>query len=339
MEMNSSSIEILKNIQAKDLEKIGLLIYSLSQSHINTSISIEKFIEEYSEYIKTSKSQAYHKSVKIAFVHLTRFFDKQRLISAIEFKEIENFLLYLQSNVKKGYIVYYRNLKAAFNKAIDWNYLQKNHFIKVKLPKRQKTYPAYINSEQLLEICKVIKNTAVRDAVISGFYTGMRLSELVNLKWRNIDLKKKIITVGDEEFSTKGRNQRRIPICDIVLEIFSQAIIQNESDKIIQIGSRYVFCKKNGKPFSTDYVSKVFKRACVNLGLDFRIHFHSLRHSFASFLSQKGVSILILKELLGHSSYTTTEIYSHLNVDSLESAINKLNEINKKHDSSDTFQS
>ena len=82
-----------------------------------------------------------------------------------------------------------------------------------------------------------------------------------------------------------------------------------------------MFCKENGKAFTGDYVSKKFKRACKAAGMDKAIHFHSLRHSFASNLAQKGVSLYVIKELLGHSSISTTEIYSHLNMDSLKEAI------------------
>ncbi|NCS90569.1 MAG: tyrosine-type recombinase/integrase [Ignavibacteria bacterium] len=87
----------------------------------------------------------------------------------------------------------------------------------------------------------------------------------------------------------------------------------------------YVFAKSNGEPFTGDYFSKRFKRACKSAGIDKSIHFHSLRHSFASNFAQKGINLYTIKELLGHSSITTTEIYSHLNMDSLKEAIETLN--------------
>ena len=74
-----------------------------------------------------------------------------------------------------------------------------------------------------------------------------------------------------------------------------------------------------------DHFSRKFKKACRAASVDERIHFHTLRHSFASRLAQEGVSLYVIKELLGHSSITTTEIYSHLNVESLRGAIEKLN--------------
>jgi len=75
-----------------------------------------------------------------------------------------------------------------------------------------------------------------------------------------------------------------------------------------------------------DYVSKRFKRAVRSTGLNEDIHFHTLRHSFASNLIQKGASIYVVKELLGHESISTTQIYSHLQSENLSQAVSLLDE-------------
>ena len=296
----------------------------------------------------------------------------------------------LKKKVKKGYAVYYRNLKSAFNKAKDWGYVKENYFTKIKLPKMQKLAPIFIDSVELARINKQIDNDIVRDFVTIGFYTGMRWNEIVNLKWKNVNLETRIITVGDEEFVTKGRNQRFIPVCDEVMEILKrrkevvgggwlgvekpetggqrsegrgsrrsgtgrsqeqetevpaerQVPLEtgvrngtgrrrsqgNEHDVIIyHLGKEnsggYVFCKEDGEKFTGDYFSRRFKRACRAAGMNKSIHFHSLRHSFASNLAQQGVSLYVIKELLGHSSVSTTEIYSHLNLETLKKAISVL---------------
>ncbi len=211
-------------------------------------------------------------------------------------------------------------MKAAFNKAVDWGYVKENYFHKVKLPKKQQVNPVFINSDQLSAISKQLKNEVIKDFVVFGFYTGMRLNEIINLTWRNVNLEARIITVGDENFTTKGRNQRYIPICE---EVLTSILSQRERKKVIPIGNSYVFCKSNGEKYCGNYVSRKFKNACIAAGIEKEIHFHSLRHSFASNLAQKGVSLYKIKKLLGHSSITTTEIYSHLNIDLLREAIGK----------------
>ncbi len=317
---------LLNNISESDIEKFKLMAEIFSHSNKVEVVTLRIFSDEYSNWVKQNRSSAYYNSVLISLKHLTEYFGKQKSIQSIGHKDVENLLTHLQQKISKGYRVYYRTLKAAFNKAIDWEYVKENYFLKVKLSKKQKVNPAYISSEELLVISDWIENKVIKEITITAFYTGMRLNELVNLTWRNVDLTGNVITVGDEDFITKGKNQRYIPICDEVMEVLTRT--QKERNNIVPIGNIYVFSNEKGKKFTGDYISKSFKHACKGAGIDNAIHFHSLRHSFASNLVQKGVSLYVVKELLGHSSISTTEIYSHLNMDSLKEAIKKFDETN-----------
>jgi site-specific recombinase XerD len=346
--------ELLGNISSSDLEKLRMLLSIIPQVEPKEIVTLRVFRDEYLNLIKNNRSVSYYKSENIAFNHLIDFFSSrdfrpgtQHSITDITLKDIEDFLTHLQRKVNKGYIVYYRNLKAAFSKAKEWGYVKENYFTKIKLPKRQKIAPAFVNSDQLSAISNQIKNEVVKDVVAFAFYTGMRLDEIVNLRWKNVDLQNCVITVGDENFTTKGRNQRFIPISEEALEALLRMMseerrVQNfnplcpsgislpiqDRDRLLkkwgEFLNGYVFCKRDGSKFTGDYFSKKFKKACIAAEADKSIHFHSLRHSFASNLAQKGVPLYTIKELLGHSSISTTEIYSHLNMDSLREAINKL---------------
>ncbi|MCL4550116.1 MAG: tyrosine-type recombinase/integrase [Bacteroidetes bacterium] len=341
--------EFLKNISSNDLEKLKMLFSIIPGNETKEVVTLRVFRDEYLNYVQHSKSKSYLISVRLAFNHLINFFGEQRTIQSLQQKDIENFTNALQQKVKSvshtvsrggGYIVYYRNLKAAFNKANDWGYVKENYFSKVKLPKRQKLAPVFINSDQLSAISKQIKNEIVRDVVVFAFYTGMRLDEIVNLRWKNVDLKNRIITVGDESFTTKGRNQRYIPISEEAEKAIENVELRMQNEKknnIMSINTivpaqNFVFCKEDGTKFTGNYFSRRFKKACIAAGLDKAIHFHSLRHSFASNLAQKGVPLYTIKELLGHSSVSTTEIYSHLNMDSLREAISKFDVRSSKYE-------
>lgn len=328
----------------EDIEKIKLLFSLSNNQEPKEIVTLRVFRDEYLNMIKSNMSKSYYNSVNIAFNWLLDFFTQkdskpgaQHSLQSIQQKDVEYFLIYLQKKVKSvshlangsgnGYMVYFRNLKAAFNKAKEWNYVKENYFLKVKLPKRQKIAPVFINSNELLAISNKIKNIDVKDVVVFAFYTGMRLDEIVNLRWKNVDLQNGIITVGDDEFTTKGRKQRFIPICEEVNDLLTKR--RKNSTKVLHINkgqniSTYIFSKSDGKKFTGDYFSRRFKRICRKAELDKSIHFHSLRHSFASNLVQKGVSLYTVKELLGHASISTTEIYSHLNMDSLREAVEKL---------------
>ena len=313
---------LLGKLSVEDIEKLKLLMSF--NADVKEVVTLRVFSDEYKILIKNNRSASYLHSITIALNNLLDFFGPQKAINNITQKDVETFLVYLQQKIRKGHVVYYRNLKAAFNKAKDWEYVKENFFVKVKLPKRQKTAPAFINSDQLKDISNQIEEDVVRNAVVVGYYTGMRLNEIVNIKWKNINLITRIITVGDEEFITKGREQRFIPISDEALKTLFE---QRGKRNAIPIGESFVFCKKNGENFTGDHFSRRFKSACKKAGIDKAIHFHSLRHSFASNLVQQGVSLYKVKELLGHASITTTEIYSHLNIDALRDAIRTLDEI------------
>jgi integrase/recombinase XerD len=124
-----------------------------------------------------------------------------------------------------------------------------------------------------------------------------------------------IIVKNDTSFSTKSRKDRIIPMSKIVLELFQKKV----SSKQLSV---YVFSKSGGIKFNNDYVTKSFKKAVRKAELNDKVHFHTLRHSFASRLVQRGASIYVVKELLGHSDVTTTQIYSHLEQSNLKDVMN-----------------
>lgn len=318
---------IINQYTVEDLEKLKVLLSIMSSAAPLEVVTLRVFAQEYKEIVKHNRSVSYYHSVNTALNYLMEYFGQQKPITSIALKDVESFLIYLQQKVKKGYVVYYRNLKAAFNKALDWKYVRENYFAKVRLPKRQKVHPVFITEIELKKINGYVKNDIVRDFVTIAFYTGMRLNEVVNLTWKNVDLGGRIITVGDEDFETKGKNQRYIPICEEALAALTNLLPKPPFVIPLDKSGRnctYVFTKTNGKKYTGDYFSRRFKRACKAAGMDKGIHFHTLRHSFASNLAQKSVSLYTIKELLGHSSISTTEIYAHLNMDSLKEAIKKL---------------
>lgn len=161
----------------------------------------------------------------------------------------------------------------------------------------------------------------LKEFCTTAFYTGMRLGEIVNLVWECVDFKRKIIIVKNiNGFTTKNKKERIIPINSIIeslmLDRFSR---KNNADN-----NNYIFYRVMGIKLNEDYVSKNFKVAVRDSGLNDNIHFHTLRHSFASRLIQKGVSLFVVKELLGHEDIKTTQIYSHLQTQNLEEAIGLL---------------
>jgi len=277
---------------------------------------LSQFIAEYTEHIRNNYSVKYLSSVELVFRKLTSYLTGDIKIS--EFNKIvaEKFLLHVFSYSKHSAHMYHRTLKAAFQKAITWNYINVNPAKGIKLPKVPAKHPAFITASELGKIREFIRDQDIRDIVTVGFYSGMRLSEILHLRWGAVNFKSATITVENTDtFTTKGKRERVIPIHKRILDILARRDIRN--------GNSYIF-SKHGKLYRQDFISKKFKKAVRDAKLSEDIHFHSLRHSLASNLVQRGVSLYIVKDILGHESILTTQTYSHLQNEALTNAVNVL---------------
>ena len=288
------------------------------------SIIISGFRDEYLSYLESTKSKNYIRTVQYSFKMLIESIGEIPL-NRLDLRALDKFITVTFLRTPSSASLYYRTLKAAFSKAVLWNYIPDNPLKKIKSPKVAKVFPAFISETELRSILEKTKEEYLRDLFYTGFYTGMRLGELVNMKWSWIDLKESAdggqITVHcTDSFTTKSKKERIIPISQSLRNIFV-----NRFPKVFSISNDdYVFIRVAGIKLNEDFVSKKFKKAVRAAKLDEKIHFHTLRHSFASLLVQKGVSLYFVKELLGHEDLATTQIYSHLQQQNLKDAVNLL---------------
>jgi site-specific recombinase XerD len=283
-----------------------------------TSIKLSSFIVEYKSYVKNTFSEKYlNKAVTPSFNRLQAFLPDTPL-EYITSKNIDQFISLVYANSKFAASLYHRTLKAAFNKAVIWNYIQENPFNKIKSPKVVKSFPVYLSEAELILVLNKTEDQLLKDIFITAFYTGMRLNEILNMKWNWIDFNQNIITVkNSEDFKTKSKRERIIPIHNKVI-----SILKSYSPIGKQSSNALVFYRKEGIKLNGEFISKQFKKAVRSADLNENIHFHSLRHSFASALVQRNVSLYAVKELLGHENIKTTQIYSHLQKDNLCQAVN-----------------
>ena len=308
-------------LSSVSIEQLELMITS-----IKSELSVRKqnpktlkgFRNEYLKYSASQFSEAYIKSIGLSYKHLINYFGSDKMLSDISVKHAEEFIHDLQRSAPLGFKVYWRNLKASFNKAIEWEYISTNPFGKIKMKRHQVTKPTFIDRDELDKIISFENNTVIKALFTTTFLTGLRSNEVVNLRIGNIDWNKAIITIGDDNFTTKSRKQRIIPMCSD-LEVTLNEIVSDKSDS-----QRFIFDKGNGFPYTSEYISKRFKKACRKAGVNERVHFHTLRHSFASQLAQKNVPMIDIKELLGHQNISTTEIYAHTTLSNLKNAVKAL---------------
>lgn len=285
--------------------------------------TISEFSKEYLVYVEAAMSANSFRNIKsvIKFL-LTQFGDVQ--LTEVDSIRLEKSLLVYYTKSKHGAFYVYRTLKSAFNKAKRWKYLKLNPFDEFRLPKIPKKLPVFINEEEFNLIAHNITRKRIYQISVTAFYTGMRLSEVLHFTWEQVDLENRMINLNNSEsFITKSKKPRNIPMCQKVYDILKALSVAYKPG--YDIKENIVFYKFYGIPYSTSYVSHYFKAALNKTGLRKGIKFHTLRHSFASMLVSKGVSLYVVKELLGHSDFATTQIYAHLESKSLKDAIDRLN--------------
>ncbi len=308
--------KVLENFKVSLNNPVQEIVHQLP---IEVSLLLSNFRDEYLEYIQPAKSKNYYESISYSFKQLISFCGDIPL-NKIETKMIDKFICSTFNRTPKGAHHYYRTLKAALNKAISWDYISVNPFTKIKFPKLSKSLPAFISEDELLIILTNTPYQYLKDIFTVGFYTGLRLGELINMKWNWIDFFQNHITVKcTDGFLTKSKKERIVPMSEKVKSI----LISRFNLGFHQAGE-VVFFRIPKRKLHQETISKQFKDIVRKSNVNEKIHFHSLRHSFASLLAQKGVSLYIIKELLGHEDLATTQIYSHLQQQNLKDAVNLL---------------
>lgn len=270
--------------------------------------TLSTFAGEYVSYLRKTRSQKYAKDAERAFQKL-RSFAGDVLLSGLSPVMLETFFADSFKRAQFETAKNYRTLKAAFSHAVELEYLQDSPFKKVKLPKLPKPIPSFLNESELTLILDHTANLDMKDIFTLAFHTGLRLSELVNLEWQAVNLTDKTISVSNSEtFTTKNKKERLVPVNQT-----AHGMLTKRQPKVFSLGVKnYVFSKSPGQRYKPDSVSKSFKKGLRAAGLNERLHFHSLRHSTASNMVRRGVPIVVVKEILGHSNISTTMAYSHI---------------------------
>lgn len=311
--------DFLKKFSKADIEKYRMLkVVFGNESTGNRQVLLKEFYDEYLTHAQYNLSPKSVLSIKQAFKPFLQFFSPIRPLDTIKLIDVEKFVLKIRSSAPAGYLVYVRTLKAAFNKAKAWSYLNDNAFEKLKLQRVQKVKEDYLSSDDVNIIVGCTESDLIKNVIVFAFNTGMRLSEIVFLEWSSVNMNKKIITVGSERFVTKSKKIRHIPMNETVYQLLLSIKPSDKQNK------RYVFGKSASMHYTSDFFSKKFKEAFKKTGIKTDYCFHSLRHGFASRLAQLGVPIITISKLLGHSSISTTMIYSQVNLDDLRQGIEKL---------------
>jgi integrase len=209
----------------------------------------------------------------------------------------------------------FRTLRAAFNRAVKLKMIESNPFAACEDVRIAMVKPYSLSKVEAEVLLKGIPRGWLRDVVVIALCTGMRLGEIVHLKWEDVDFARECINLENSgEFLLKTRKPRTIPLNKIALEVLKRLFHQGP----------LVFTDAQGNSLDERRVSRKFKEHVRRAGLSEKIHFHTLRHTGASWLVQSGVPLSFVKEILGHSSIQTTMIYAHSTMDHLRESVSRL---------------
>lgn len=277
-------------------------------------------VDSFGNFLKIEKNASDHtiRSYMNDLVELINFINDE----SKDIKEIDFFVL-------RGYIttLYDRNLskssierkistiKSFFKFLTQKGYLEENHARMLKFPKKEKKLFKVFNIDDLFTLLELPdKNTpqGIRDALLMElmYGTGVRVSELVGIKLDDIDFQGLRLRVRG-----KGKKERMIPLADFHIEFIKKYIsTRDDISKSRIIKTDKLFINKNGTALSDRSVRRIVEKYLKMAGLPLDFSPHSFRHSFATHMLESGADLRTIQSLLGHSSLSTTQKYTHLNL-------------------------
>ena len=241
------------------------------------------------------------------------FIKKRYAVTDSSESDIENYLKYLKSiNLSNSSINRkLSSLKHFFNYLSKTKILKSNPVSNISGPKNSKVLPkslSIIDVNSLIEAPDCTNFIGLRDrAMIELMYaTGVRISELINLEYSNIDLNRSLIKVMG-----KGGKERMIPFGDDALSWLTNYIEFRRKNNL-SLNSRDFFISQQGRKITRQAFWHRIKIYLKALGLSMDISPHTLRHAFATHLLNNGADLRSVQMLLGHSDLSTTQIYTHI---------------------------
>ena len=241
-------------------------------------------------------------------------FVKKDLLLVTE-EDIRDYLEYL--NLQKENATTVRRKISTFKSFYKFlylnNYINKKDYpmTRIGYPKAEKKLPKFVYYNDLLEIIRESYNDSdgVRDRLIIEmlYATGVRVSELVNMKYEDIDYNNKRIRVLG-----KGNKERIVYFGDYAMEALKEYMSTHEKNK-----NGYVFTNSKGGQLTDRGVRFIIDKIMSKLSVKVHVTPHVLRHTFATDMLNNGCDIKVVQELLGHASLKTTEIYTHVTNDRL----------------------
>jgi len=281
---------------------------------------------DFENYLLIDKKYSYQ-TIDSYMNELSKFYGyigKNKLeINNIQKNDILNYISYLKkSDLSHKSVNHNISVLRTFYKFVSISNDINNPLEYIEVPKLNKTLPKVLSYEELkklLDVDLTDKYSYRNKAMLELMYaTGLRVSELVNLKINDIDFDSCLVkTLG------KGSKERIIPIGDYAIYFVLKYLKEYRPLLLKKEYTDYLFLNNRGTKISRQSFYKIVEDLAVKKNIKTKISPHTLRHSFATHLLDRGADIVSIKELLGHSSLATTQIYTHISNQKLQDEYNK----------------
>jgi integrase/recombinase XerC len=209
-------------------------------------------------------------------------------------------------------------LKGFFRYLVREKHIQRDPLALISTPKQEQPLPAFLSVDDVFRLLGGVAGSGpliVRDrAILEVLYsTGVRVSELVGLNWSDVDFQLGIVRVMG-----KGSKERIVPIGEVALQALRDyGAEQGRKWLRAARGEAPVFLNHRGGRITTRSVARIVEKYLRAVGIPVRMGPHGLRHTFATHLLNGGADLRVIQELLGHASLSTTQRYTHVNLDQL----------------------
>lgn len=295
----------------------------------------DQIIQKYKRYLLLEKGLSKN-SISAYLTDLNKLMkyaeENELTITDITTSHLEEFLAQLyDQNIKPRSIArVLSGVKSFFLYLFLDDYIQLNPAELLESPQLGLKLPIVLSIEEINLILSVIDQSTVEGArnyaIIETLYScGLRVSELVNLKFSNLFFDEGFIRVDG-----KGSKQRLVPISDIAIQKINNYLIHRRTIEAKKESEEFLFLSRRGVAISRITVFYYIKKYAAEAGIKKTISPHIFRHSFATHMLERGANIRHIQAMLGHEKITTTEIYTHLDRNFLRQEIISHHPLNKK---------
>jgi tyrosine recombinase XerC len=283
----------------------------------HTLINYRQDLEDFSNFLNPIRSP--HQRCGSRLRRLTSNGVKEIPLEGVDYLNLRRYLAHLKGrNLKSRSIARrFSCLRSFFKFLCHDGYLKTNPTLSISTLKVDKHLPSFLTEEEMIKLLQVAEGNderGLRDqAILETFYsTGMRISELVGLNIEDIDF-----ISGVTKVRGKGKKERLLPVGEYALRAIRAYLDKRRRQSLA------LFLNKNGRRLSTRGTRNVVHKYIRLASLSGSISAHTLRHSFATHLLNRGADLRSVQELLGHANLSTTQIYTHLTTERLKRVYQK----------------